>query len=249
MRIWIFMKWPHGYFELFQRCRYRLFWISMKLSHEVTSWVFWMFKSWRHGYCEYSWSDLMGILNIYEVTSLVFWITKCVMEIFRSWRHGYFEIHIQNYTLNIQNTHDITSRIFQNTHDVSFWIFPWRHFVNIQNSNDVTSWIFKIPHLNIRKLSPCAFWKFMKWCISRSDVMVIHEVNSWGEVNGNLIFMLTSWVFWIFTKWIFMSCHGYFEYSRIAVMGIFKAGVVGILNIHSDIGILNVLEVNIQKTT
>ena len=137
---------------------YRLFWISMKLSHEVTSWVFWMFKSWRHGYCEYSWSDLMGILNIYEVTSLVFWITKWRYEyseadvtgilkfIFKITRllwifkipmtslqeyskyqchyeYSKYPCHILKNTwllLNIQNTHDITSRIFQNTHDVSF---------------------------------------------------------------------------------------------------------------------------------
>ena len=97
---------------------YRLFWISMKLSHEVTSWVFWMFKSWRHGYCEYSWSDLMGILNIYEVTSLVFWITK--------WRYG-----------NIQK---LTSWVFWNSysklHDFfEYSKYPWHHFKNIQNTN------------------------------------------------------------------------------------------------------------------
>ena len=40
---------------------------------------------------EYSKADVMDILNIYEVTSLVFWIQSEVMELFRSWRHGYFE--------------------------------------------------------------------------------------------------------------------------------------------------------------
>ena len=40
-----------------------------------------------------------------------------------------------------------------------------------------------------------------------------------------------------------LNIHKYFEYSQSAVMGILKPGVMGILNIHSDIGILNILEV------
>ena len=68
-----------------------------------------------------------------------------------------------------------------------------------------------------------------------ADVMGIlsmHEVTSCA-------FEYSPWVFWIIMKWR----HGYFKYSESAVMGILKAGVMGILNIHSDIGILNILEV------
>ena len=39
---------------------------------------------------------------------------------------------------------------------------------------------------------------------------------------------MTSCAIWIFMKWR----HGNFEYSQSAVMGILKAGVMGILNIH-----------------
>ena len=212
MRFWIFLKWPHGYFDFFKDAviGYRLFWISMKLSHEVTSWVFWMFKSWRHGYCEYSWSELR-VFWIFEVTSLVFWITK--------WRYGniqkltswvfwnsYSKLHdffwifkipmtsLQKYSkyqchyecskypchifkitllLNIQNTHDITSRIFQNTHDVRFWIFPWRHFMNNQNA----SWVI---------------WIFENWRHGYFE-------NSWSDVIGLLnTHEVTSW---LFMKW------------------------------------------------
>ena len=122
---------------------YRLFWISMKLSHEVTSWVFWMFKSWRHGcfewvfwifmlwrhgYCEYSWSDLMGILNIQRLTSLVFWNSYSKMT---------------RLIWNIQNTHDVTSSIFKMTNvtmniqnytkipSFEYSKYPWHHFKNI----------------------------------------------------------------------------------------------------------------------
>ena len=114
-------------------------------------WSDFMMK-WPNGYFEYSYSDLMGIMNIHEVTSMVFgyswmswvfWISMTdVMRIFNiyEWR---------------QITYDVTS--YSKYPWGHSWIFkiypwhlnifqiPWRHFMNIQNTRDVTSWIFKIP--------------------------------------------------------------------------------------------------------
>ena len=143
MRISIFTKWPHGYFDFFKDTIIGYFEYPWKLSilniHEVTSWVFWMFESWRHG-------------NIKKLTSWVLWI-------FMKWPYGYFEyswgdvigilkfiFKLTRLLLNIQNTHDITSRIFKIP--MSLWIFkismshiqnytfeyskyPWHHFKNI----------------------------------------------------------------------------------------------------------------------
>ena len=169
-------------------------------------------KSSRHGWCEYSWSDLTGIFNIYEVTSLVFWITK--------WRYG-----------NIQK---LTSWVFWNSYSLqeyskyqSLWIFKisMSHIQNyttwifkipmtslqeyskipttsaFEYSHDVTLWIFKIPMTSLHEYSKCLIWIFEScrhgyfehsWCnwsfkYSRSDVMVIHEV--------------TTWVIWVFMRW------------------------------------------------
>ena len=152
---------------------------------------------WRHGYCEYSWSDLMGILNIYEVTSLVFWITK--------WRYG----NIQKLTSWVfWNSYSklhffwifkipmiITSRIFKIP--MSLWIFkismshiqnyttsfeyskyPWRHLMNIPNA----SWR---NLMNIRNADAIwIFWKFMTVMDSLLNIhdlmgnLSIHEVRS-----------------------------------------------------------------------
>ena len=71
--------------------------------------------------------------------------------------------------------------------------------------------------LNIHEVTSWAFWMFRS-CqvnIQKADVGVnIHE--------------MTSWVFWIFKSWR----HGHFEYLW--------GDVIGILNIHSDIGIFNI---------
>ena len=131
--------------------------------HEVTSWVFWIFKRCRHGlfwismkpshgYFEYSWSDVMGILNVQKLTckyswndlmgilniqklmpwTLVFWIRSDVMELFRSWIFIVtllFLIFIQNY--------------------VVFWIFiVMTSLKEYSKYHDVTSWTFKIPMVN-----------------------------------------------------------------------------------------------------
>ena len=154
-----------GILIFFWRCRYRLFWISMKLSmsilniHEVTSWVFWMFKRWRHG-------------NIKKLTSWVFWI-------FMKWPLGFLNIHwyfeyevtlrkyseadvmgilkfvikITRLLLNIQipmtslceysNTNVIMN--IQNNSKYLCHIFKITLLLNIQNTHDVTLWIFKIP--------------------------------------------------------------------------------------------------------
>ena len=175
---------------------YRLFWISMKLSHKVTSWVSWMFESWRHGYCEYSWSDLMGILNIYEVTLLVFWILmKWRYGDIQKLRHGCFEIHIQNYKTSFEySKYDITSRIIKilichyeyskyschiQNYTFEYWKYknipkyPWRHFMNIQNA----SWVI---------------WIFESWRHGYFE-------NSWSNVIGLLnTHEVTSW---LFMKW------------------------------------------------
>ena len=129
----------------------------MELSHEVTSWVFWMFKSWGYGYFEYLWGDVISILNN-EVT-LWKYSEADVMGILKF----IFKI-ITRLLKNIQNTRDLTSRIFKIP--MSLWIFkiqnmchifkittsfeyskyPWHHFKNIKITNDVNMWIFKMPH-------------------------------------------------------------------------------------------------------
>ena len=194
----------------------------MKLSHEVTSWVFWMFKNWRHGYCEYSWSDLMGILNIYEVTSLVFWMTKwCYGNIQKltSWVfwNSYSKLHD---SLNIQNTHDITSRIFKIP--MSLWIFkismshikqyttsfeyskyPWHHFKNIpkypwhQLLNIPMTSLCEYSNTNdvTREYSKCIIWIF-------ESCRYGYFENSWSDVIGLLnTHEVTSW---LFMNWVFM---------------------------------------------
>ena len=130
-----------------QKCRHELFWISMKLSHGYFeySWsdvmsILNVQKLTSSEYskadvrCKYSWNDLMGILNIQKLTSLTFWI-------FMRWRNWYFEykVRLWNYSeadsMGILNIHsDIGIFIIQNY--VVFWIFiVWRHFKNIQNTN------------------------------------------------------------------------------------------------------------------
>ena len=72
---WIFMKWRHGYLN-FRKLTSLVIWMFMKWRHgilnihEGTLWEFRIFMKWRHGYFEYSWSDVIGILNFHEVTRL-----------------------------------------------------------------------------------------------------------------------------------------------------------------------------------
>ena len=219
--------------------------MGVLIVQKLTSWVLWIFMKWPYGYFEYLWGDVIGILNnevtlwkyseadvmgilkfifIFIFKTTLFWIFKIPMTSLQ-------EYSKYNVTMNIQNIHvtysklhffwilkiPITSRIFQNTHDVTFY------------SHEVT--LSLMSNLNIRKLTPWVLWKFNNWSFeySRSDVMVIHEVTSCGEVNRNLmnfqadvigilnIKKLTSWVFWIFTKCRHENIqswrHGYFEYS------------------------------------
>ena len=166
----IFMRWhdglniDHAYlnihevtlwvFWIFKRCRHGLFWISMKLSH---------------GYFEYSWSDVIGILNVQKLTSSEY--SKAdVKWIFRSWRrcnmkwpNGYFEYSKAD-VMDILNIYEVMSLVFWIRSDVMELFRSWRHgylnnlsgigifnihsklrrFLNI-HSNDVTLRIFKIP--------------------------------------------------------------------------------------------------------
>ena len=221
-----------------------------------------IFRSWRHRYFEV----------IFKITRLL-WIFKIPMTSLQEYskyqchyEYSKYPCHILKNTrllLNIQNTHDITSRIFQNTHD-------WSAF---KYSHGVTLWIFKIPMTSLREYSKCLIWIFEScrhgyFENSWSDIIGLlntHEVMSWlfmkwphGQFEyswGNL--MRTSSVFWILRSWR----HGYFEYSQANTMGIVNIHVMGILNMHelpsweyskltpwvfwkfSDIGILNILEV------
>ena len=153
------------------------------------------------------------------------------MEIFRSWRHGSFEIHIQNYTtLNIQNTHDITSRIFKIP--MSLWIFKIS-MSHIQNYT-ITIFkipIFKIPMTSLQNTHDVSFWIF-PW---RHFVKIqnTNDVTSWIFKMPHLnIRKLSTWVFW--THWSF-------EYSRSDVMGNLSIHEVRSTVIHADvIGILNI---------
>ena len=136
--------------------------------------------------------------------------------------------------MNIQNTHDVSFVIFKIPMTLA-WIFiklpltspheysnyPWGHFMNnhdifvsIQKTNYITSWSFKIPMASAFEYSNY----------------------SWGILN---IHEVTSLVFWIFTKWR----HGNIQNLTSWVFWIFKSVILDILNIQSDIGILNILEV------
>ena len=103
-------------FWIFKRCRHGLFWISMKLSH---------------GYFEYSWSDVIGILNVQKLTSSeysppdvgvnIHEMTSWVFWIFKSWRHGHFE-YLWGDVIGILNT-KWRYGIIQKLTPWVFWIF------------------------------------------------------------------------------------------------------------------------------
>ena len=164
---------------------------------KLTSWVLWIFMNWPYGYFEYLWGDVIGILNN-EVT-LWKYLEADVMGILKF----IFKITL----LNIQNIHDITSRIFKIP--MSLWIFKICHIFKIpmtslqeyykipmtsafEYSHDVTLWIpmtslheyskCLMSNLNIRKLTPWVFWKFMRcyWSFEYSWInnLSIHEVRS-----------------------------------------------------------------------
>ena len=222
---------------------------------------------WPHGYFEYSKADVMDILNIYEVTSLVFWIRSDVMELFRSWRHGYFEYSCDIVIFNIQ-----------------IYVVFWKFY-----SNDVTSRIFKIPITPAFNIPMTALWVFkifkipMVLACEYLNCTWRHFMHTQNTHDVTSIFIklpltspheVTSWVFkrpitslHEFSKYpwrIFKLPMRHFEYSQSDVMGILEyswSDVMGILNIQikcnfeyvtwifwiilniHDIGILNILEV------
>ena len=149
----------------------------------------------------------MGILNIYEVTSLVFWITK--------WHYG-----------NIQK---LTSWVFWNSysklHFFEYSKYPWHHFKNIQNTNVTMNiqnihvtysklhdffWIFKIPMTSLQEYSEIALTSAFEYS----------QANTMG-----IFWIFMSWVFWILTKChhgnIQSWRHVYFEYSVTLIFWIF----------------------------
>ena len=153
--LWIFMKWPYGYFEYL--------WgdVIGILNNEVTLW-------------KYS-ADVMGILKfIFKITRL--WIFKIPMTSLQEYskyqchyEYSKYPCHILKNTrllLNIQNIHEYSKLPMTSLCEYSK--YQWRHFVNIQNA--------------LFEYSPWLFWKFMKWCnwsfeYSRSDVMGIFNLS------------------------------------------------------------------------
>ena len=153
--------------------------------------------------------------------------------------------------LNIQNTDDVSIKL---PHEYSN--YPWGHFMN---NHDVTSWVFKIPITSLHEFSHGDSFRIFKWPFWIFKIPMTSELSQ-SDVMANI----SNEAFWIFTKWR----HWYFEYSQSDVMGIFKSwrhGYFGIflkwchgyfeyskevvhflicdmdiLNIHSDIGILNI---------
>ena len=122
-------------FWIFKRCRHWLFWISMKLSH---------------GYFEYSWSDVMGILNVQKLTSSEY--SKAdVMDILNilRWCHWYFEYEVTPWV---------------------FWIFIVTLIFLIFIQNYVVFWIF-IVMTSLQEYSRIVFW-------IRSDAMGILNIHS-----------------------------------------------------------------------
>ena len=181
----------------------------------------------------------MGILNIYEVTSLVFWIRSDVMELFRSWRHGYFEYSCDIVIFNIQNY--VVFWIFivmtslqeySKYYEYSKYplrqllIFPWRHFMNIQNTHGVSLWIFKLHMTSLHAYSKYPwrhFWKFKipmtsAWIFIKLPLTSPHEVTSW-------VFKTPITSLHEFSKYpwrIFKLPMRHFEYSQSDVMGILE---------------------------
>ena len=105
---------------------------------------------------EYSWSDLMGILNIQKVPS---WVILNIHEaksrvlwIFMKWRHGHFECskvdvkckYSWNDLMGILNIQKLASW--------TFWIFMRWHWCILN-----TKWRYGI----IQKLTPWVFWIFI----------------------------------------------------------------------------------------
>ena len=162
--------------------------------------ISWIFMRWRHWYFEYevtlrkySEADVMGILK--------------------------FIFKIKRLLLNIQNTHDITLRIFKIP--MSLWIFKIIQnichifkitlLLNIQNTHDITSRIFQNTHdvsfwifpyskyqwrqfMNIQNAS-WVIWIFECWRYGYFE-------NSWSDVIGLLnTHEVTSWVIWVFMRW------------------------------------------------
>ena len=139
MRIWISWSDLMG-FWIFKRCRHGLFWMSMKLSH---------------GYFEYSWSDVIGILNVQKLTSNEYskadvrckYSCNDLMGILNNQKLTSWTLNIWGDVIGILNT-KWRYGIIQKLTPWVFWIFietlVLRRFLNI-HSNDVTSRIFKIP--------------------------------------------------------------------------------------------------------
>ena len=119
-------------FWIFKRCRHGLFWISMKLSH---------------GYFEYSWSDVIGILNVQKLTSSEYSkadvgvnihemtmgilniqkLTSWTFWIFMRWCHWYFEYEVTLWNYSEADANGILNihsgiGIF-NIQNYVFWIF------------------------------------------------------------------------------------------------------------------------------
>ena len=131
--------------------------------------------------------------------------------------------------------------LIQNIHEVTWWFeywscvfeYSWSDLMGILNIQKVPSWII----LNIHEAKSWVVWIFMKWRHR-------HFECSKAEVGVN-IHEMTSWVFWIFkswrqTFWIFMRwCHWYFEYE-VTLWDYSEADAMGILNIHSGIGVFNI---------
>ena len=122
--------------------------------------------------------------------------------------------------------------------------YRWPHLMNTQITHEVTSWVFKRPITSLHEFSNYP-WR------QHSNIQINHEhfEYSWSDVIGILnIHKVTSW---LYSKTDFM---GILEYPWSDVMGILNIQKKCnfeyvtwifwiILNIHNDIGILNITEV------
>ena len=152
---------------------------------------------WPYGYFEYSWRDVIGILNTHEVT-LWKYSEADVMGILK------FIFKITRLLLNIQNTHAITSRIFKIP--VSLWIFK----ISMSHSKLHFFWILKILMTSLQEYSKIPMTSAFEYS---------HDVTLWifkKQWRHLMNIQNASWVIWIFECWRY----GYFENSWSDVIGL-----------------------------
>ena len=116
---------------------------------------------WSHGYFQYSWSDVMGILNVQKLMSWTFWI---IMK----WHwHFEYEVTLWNYSeadaMGILNIIvTLLFLIFIQNYGV-FWIFIVMTSLPRIFKIPMSLWIFKIPMTPAFNIPMTALCEYSKY--------------------------------------------------------------------------------------